>query len=101
MAKTKSPNEPNEPNESASESSGDYIADKILHYLAIYPVISPTMLQAALGPGCGPRLWRPVLEGLIASGVVEQSEITAEGPTGRRNTYTQLSLAKQKKVSAG
>ena len=68
------------------------IEDKILHILTVYPVISPTMLQAGLGPSTKPALWRPVLSRLMEEGkVVEESE-SLETPTSRYNTYNKLSL---------
>ena len=85
------------------ESEGErFLADKIIHTLTIFPIISPSMLQAALGPGCAARLWRPVLQQLIDSGAVIQKEQVATTPTGRQNSYTQLMLSpdKQKELQA-
>ncbi len=65
---------------------------KILHLLAIYPIISPTMLQAGLGPSTKPALWRPVLSQLIAKGKVMEDAESMETPTSRYNTYNKLSL---------
>ena len=65
---------------------------KILHILGIYPIISPTMLQAGLGPSMKPALWRPVLLSLIANGKVIEDHESLLTPTERSNTYTKLSL---------
>jgi hypothetical protein len=79
-----------------SSDSDTFVADKIIHALKIYPVISPTMLQAALGPGLSPKLWRPILSALLDNGTVIQKELTTTGPSGRQNTYTQLMLSPEK-----
>lgn len=65
---------------------------KILHILRIYPLISPTMLQAGLGPSCKPAIWRPVLLALIEEGKVIEEHESLLTPTDRSNTYTKLSL---------
>ena len=66
---------------------------KILHLLRIYPLISPTMLQAGLGPYVKPGIWRPVLRRLIEQGVVREEKEELLTPDERYNTYTKLSLA--------
>jgi hypothetical protein len=68
------------------------IREMILHTLQIYPVISPTMLQNALGPWLKAGLWRPELEKLIQEGIVEQTLETKQTPKGRHITYKKLSL---------
>ena len=70
------------------------IANKIVHVLSIYPIISPTMLQASLGPGLGPKLWRPVLDKLVEWGTVVPDTVNAETPSRRAQyTYSRLRLA--------
>lgn len=69
------------------------IEAKIVHLLGIYPTISHTMLQGGLGPSLKPALWRPVLLGLIESGVVVEEHEQLLTPTNRHNNYTKLSLA--------
>ena len=75
----------------------DLLRKQILHVLSIYPVISPTMLQAALGPQKKPKDWRPILEELITIGHVER-EMTQpiESPAGRFINYTKIRLAPTK-----
>ena len=65
---------------------------KILHILSIYPVISPTMLQAGLGPSTKPLFWRPILTTLIEDGKVREEHESKMTPSDRSNTYTKLSL---------
>lgn len=69
------------------------IETKILHLLRIYPIISPTMLQGALGPATRPVQWRPVLINLIAQGKVIEEQKSMQTPSERYNTYTKLFLA--------
>ena len=68
------------------------IKDKILHILKIYPIISPTMLQGGLGPYMKPAQWRPVLQDLIASGKVKETQRSMRTHQERYNTYTMLHL---------
>lgn len=65
------------------------IRDKIVKYLEVYGRISPSMLHTGIGPSLPSAVWRPVLEQLIADGVVHQSTTEAHG---RR--YPVLSLTK-------
>lgn len=65
---------------------------KILHLLAIYPVISPTMLQSGLGPYTKPAVWRPVLQRLIEEKKVVETQESLQTPSDRYNTYNKLSL---------
>ncbi len=78
----------------------EVIKTKILHLLKIYPVISPTMLQSALGPSTKPTKWRPCLKRLIDSGEVIEEQESMQTPTERYNTYSKLSLPGTK-VSVG
>ena len=70
----------------------EIIGQRIRGILKVYPGISPTMLQAALGPQTSPSKWRPVLEEMINNKIVEQSVVTATTPSGRYNDYTKLTL---------
>ncbi len=69
------------------------IAAKIVHILGIYPIISPTMLQGALGPALKPALWRPILAQLVEDGVVIEDQESKLTPAERYNTYAKLKLA--------
>lgn len=68
------------------------IASRITHLLGIYPGISPTMLQAGLGPQTKATAWRPVLEDMIDNGIVKKQVQAATTPKGRHNDYTKLFL---------
>lgn len=72
--------------------SAQGIAEKIIHLLGIYPIISPSMLQVGLGPQIPPRIWRPVLEMLIVEGKVSRSEIVMPTPFQQHRSYTKLAL---------
>lgn len=71
----------------------ELVRELIIHLLRIYPVVSPTMLQAGLGPYVKPTVWRPVLQALEEEGIVKEDQETLITPRGRYNTYTKLSLA--------
>ncbi len=75
-----------------SQDQEQFIIDRILHILDIYPIISPTMLQGGLGPQLKPKVWRPVLLELIERDIVIESKKSCMTPAGRYNTYVQLSL---------
>ena len=72
--------------------TSEEIEVKILHLLGIYPIISPTMLQGALGPAVKAALWRPVLAQLVEDGRVEEEQESLLTPTDRYNTYAKLKL---------
>lgn len=74
------------------ELTPEEIEVKILHLLGIYPIISPTMLQGALGPAVKPILWRPVLARLLEEDKVVEEQEPLMTPADRYNTYTKLSL---------
>lgn len=76
----------------SSEHTDQEIREKILHVLGIYPVISPTMLQAGLGPYTKPARWRPILQELIEAKKVIESQVSLQTPSDRYNTYTLLQL---------
>ncbi len=71
----------------------DGIRDNILHILSIFPIISPSMLHITLGGSLPTRVWKPVLEDLIKSDLVERGEHVTPAPNGRTRCYTLLSLS--------
>lgn len=80
----------------ANETSMDeaeLLGARIKHILTIYPVLSATMLQAALGPQTKSDSWRPVLEDMIANNIVYQDSVTLQSPIGRYNSYDRYMLA--------
>lgn len=60
--------------------------------LELYPVISPTMLQAGLGPQISSAKWRPTLEKLLDSGEVRQESVYRQSVAGRHRNYVRLGL---------
>ncbi len=65
------------------------IATRILRILAIYPKVSPSMLQISLNLPAS--CWKPVLESLVADSKVHRQFLVALSQTGRNQTYTILS----------
>lgn len=72
----------------------DLIAAQIKCYLEVYPVLSPTMLQAALGPQTKPGIWRPVLEEMVKNGIIVKDTVPVTTPSGRHRDFATLSLKK-------
>lgn len=66
------------------------IEAKLLFVLGMYPGISPTMLQAGLGPQVKPVIWRPVYERLLSEGKVKLELTSKETPLGRHQTFTRI-----------
>ena len=73
-------------------TDSNLIQAKIEHTLSIYPIISHTMLQTALGPQIKAMHWRPILDAMIHTGIVKQESLTKKSPSGRNITYVRLSL---------
>ena len=69
------------------------IRAKILHALEVFPFISSSMINTAIGTSTLTSLWRPVLMALEAEGLVTKSEITCATPVGRNQCYTVYHLA--------
>jgi hypothetical protein len=79
------------------EAAIDYIAEireRILFTLAIYPKLSPTMLQVSLGTSTRPSIWHPVLNQLIEDGLVDRIQIRppTPAPSGRDQVFTVIQL---------
>lgn len=66
---------------------------KIIHTLTWYPKLNPSMLQVGIGTAIPRTVWGPVLEQMIAEGIVREEKLNGKGPTGRDQSYTILSLA--------
>src|SRR3954462_413217 len=78
-------------NEELGDPPEDMIRHRILHTLWIYPKISPSMLQIGIGTGFPSALWHPVLDQLIANGIVLRTQVQATNPVSKRDqTYTVL-----------
>lgn len=78
------------------ETETRMLRSRITELFGVYPRMSPTMLQAALGPSLSPRIWRPVMDKMIHEGTLT---LDAEMPpvvSGRSRPYTVLSLTSAK-----
>ncbi|MHA2067748.1 MAG: hypothetical protein ACXABY_25580 [Candidatus Thorarchaeota archaeon] len=76
-----------------TDEGTDGIRENILHILSIFPIISPSMLHITLGGSLPTKVWKPILEALITSGLVERGEHVTPAPNGRTRCYTLLSLS--------
>lgn len=70
----------------------DLIRRRIINVLCIYPRISPSMLQAGIGPSTKAGKWRPILEQMIKEGIVIRDQKMAKAPGGVHRVATILSL---------
>lgn len=66
------------------------IRNRVIHVLSVYPKISPSMLQVALGIKA--RIWQPELEQMISEGIVCRDIIVVPHFTGNLKKHTALSL---------
>ena len=73
---------------SDNEHVMDTVQDRIMSILEVYPKISPTMLQAGLGPSLSPKIWRPALDVLIMQGLVDQRAEFPPSSSDRTRPYT-------------
>jgi hypothetical protein len=69
---------------------------RILHALEVFPFISGSMLHQAIGTSTSGNLWKPLLDQLIESGDIVETNLAAKSPTGRAQSYTIYHLAKNK-----
>jgi hypothetical protein len=84
--------------DTAQLAAEEYVKDvreKIIHFLTVYPKISPGMLQAAIGPNVAPNVWRPILAELVEQGIVDQVQQHAQLPSGRNTVHTIISLVQK------
>lgn len=68
------------------------LRDKIVHTLTIWPYLSPSMLQVAIGTSVSSGLWHPILQKLIDDERVVRETFSAKSPAGRDQTYTVIRL---------
>jgi hypothetical protein len=69
------------------------LEDKIIFILTAYPRLMPSMLHVGIGPHVSPRVWRPVLDQMIAKGIVICEQMGITTPIGQYRTITVLRLA--------
>lgn len=69
------------------------LKEKLVFTLTVFPRLTSSQLQVGIGPHIQPRIWRPVLEELIADGTVIREDLGITTPIGQYRTLTVLSLA--------
>jgi hypothetical protein len=76
------------------ELTGDELIEyKILCTLVLYPRVSPSMMQCALGANTAPRYWRPILNRMVDEGkVLRLQRSVVNKLTGRWRTAIILCL---------
>ncbi len=60
--------------------------------LQVYPVLSPTLIQALLGTRVRPSFWKPILEQMISEGVLVRSEVVTKNSWDQLHSYTCIRL---------
>jgi hypothetical protein len=66
---------------------------RILHALTVFPKISHSMLQIAIGTGLPATLWKPILDELISAGTVKKYTEVVQSPYSHKaQSYTFLTL---------
>jgi hypothetical protein len=66
---------------------------RILHSLTVFPKISHSMLQIAIGTGLPGSLWKPILDQLINEGAVKRYTEVVQSPYSYKSqSYTFLTL---------
>ena len=84
--------------EDTDENSSEVLSEevrlerRIVTTLQIFPKLSPSMLQSALGPHNRAQTWRPVLEKLIREGRILREQKTFRSELGRYRTVIIISL---------
>jgi hypothetical protein len=63
------------------------IRERILHALEIFPFLSSSGIHQAIGTATSTGLWRPILMALVAEGFVCRTEVTAQTPLNRTQSY--------------
>ena len=69
------------------------IHKQLEHLLQVYPVLSPTMIQSALGTKVRPVIWKPIMELMIKEGILVRNEIVSKNSWGQLRSYTRIRLA--------
>ena len=71
----------------------DWIEQRILHVLKIYPKLSMSMLQVGVGTSLAPKVWKPILLKMVENEVLNMKQVSAMTPDGRTQTYTVISVS--------
>lgn len=67
------------------------IEERIIYFLNIYPGISPSMLQTALG-NIKPHEWKPILDKMVKEEKVLRGSVAHLTPYGRNYVHTKLTI---------
>lgn len=70
----------------------EYIRDRIINLLRVYPKISPTMLSIAMGPQTPAGVWRPIYNDMVKAGELNVETLQQTSAAGRAMQHTIISL---------
>lgn len=68
------------------------IQEQLTHLLRVYPVLSPTLIQALLGTKVRPHVWKPVMEQMIEGGTLVRQIAVSKNAWGQLHNYTCIKL---------
>ncbi len=71
------------------------IQKHLTHLLKVYPVLSPTMIQAFLGSKVRPSTWKPIMEAMIEGDILVRYEVVSQNTWGQLRSYTCIKLVDQ------
>lgn len=66
-----------------TEVAAQEVKDRINHTLEVYPYVSRSMLQVAIGPGLSPKFWDPVFQHMVEHGEIKCIKTQVTSPGGR------------------
>ncbi len=68
------------------------LREQLKHLFQVYPVLSPTMIQALLGSKVRAVVWKPIMEVMICSGELTRFQVVAKNTFGQLRSYTCIKL---------
>lgn len=68
------------------------LQEQLMHLFQVYPVLSPTMIQALLGSKVRAIVWKPIMEEMISVGQLVRFEVVAKNTYGQLRSYTCIKL---------
>lgn len=74
------------------------LREQLKHLFSIYPILSPTMMQALLGSKVRPKDWKPVMEDMITDGTLKRVDLSSKNAWGQLRYYARIKLNQPKVV---
>ena len=77
----------------------DFVRERIIALLTVYPILSPSMIQIGLGSSLPTFVWRPVFDRMLISGELVEGLVEGPPSDNRQRPFKTVSLAKQDSVA--